>query len=146
MPLPPGFIVVDGYVPTAADDTNLRDEVWDFALDQRCFGPRLLLVAFADADGTFRGLSFTKRLLVPEDALDACIQHLGVGSAAAVAYCDEPVLEGPPPDDTAERFAHARAVARWHGIHLVDWIACDDDRFRSFRLALEPGGEYWDVQ
>lgn len=145
MHLPPGFIVVDGYIPTALDDTNLREELWDFALDQRSFGPRRLVVAFADADGTFRGLSHARRPLVPEDALDACIQHVGLGSAAAVAYCDEAVSDGLPPDDVQQRFGRARSIARSRGVHLVDWIACDDGLFRSFRLAVEPEGEYWVV-
>jgi hypothetical protein len=62
-----------------------------------------------------------------------------------VAYYDAPVTSGPPPDDLAERFARARASATGHRLHLVDWFACDDQMFRSFRLALEPDGEWWDL-
>lgn len=139
------FTVVDGYVPTLLDDTNLRDDVWSFALDQRAFGPRRLVVAFADRSGRFHGLAHTRRTDPPELALVPCIEHVGRGSAAAVAFCDEPVLEGPPPPDLAERLAFARSIAAPHGIHLVDWIACDDQLFRSSRLALEPDGDWWDV-
>ena len=86
------------------DNTNLREEAWSFALDQRAFGPRKLWVAFADADGTFRGLAHTDRTDRPELCVGPCIEH------------------------------------------LVDWIACDDQHFRSSSLALgaEPE-EWWDV-
>ena len=75
----------------------------------------------------------------------SCIAHLGRGAAAAVAFCDEPVTEGPMPIHNALRFRWARAIAANAGIHLVDWIACDDRLFRSVRLALEPDAEWWDV-
>lgn len=52
---------------------------------------------------------------------------------------------GPPPAELAPRFALARSIALQYGIHLVDWIACDDDLFRSSRLALEPDEDWWDV-
>ncbi len=62
-----------------------------------------------------------------------------------MAYCDEPVVQGPPPPDLLERFALARAITGKYGVHLVDWFACDDDLFRSTRLAIQPGSEWWDV-
>lgn len=139
------LVLVEGLVPTRGDRTNLRDEAWSFALDQRAFGPRKLLVAFADRNGRFRGLAYTDRSDPPEDALGCCVEHLGRGAAAAVAYCDEPVVDGPPPDDLAERFARASAVTAELGVHLVDWIACDDQFFRSTRLALHPGREWWSI-
>ena len=139
------LIVVDGVLPTELDDTNLREDGVSLALDQRAFGPRRLLVAFADRDGRFRGLAHTERTDPPEKALGPCIQHIGLGSAAAVAFCDEPVSEGPPPPELGERFASACAIAAGYGIHLVDWVACDDQFFRSSRLALYPDDEWWDV-
>jgi hypothetical protein len=140
------LIVVDGYRPTAADDTNLREAVWEFALDQRAFGPRRLLVAFADADGSFRGLAYARRPSRPELALEPCIRHVGLGSAAAIAYCDEAVdPDAPPPPDLPIRFAYARQVAAVYGIRLIDWIACDDQTFRSSQLALFPDDEWWSV-
>jgi hypothetical protein len=139
------LIVVDGYRPTAADDTNLRDSAWEFALDQRAFGSRRLVVAFADADGSFRGLAFARRPARSEAALEPCIRHVGLGSAAAIAYCDEPVIDGPPAPDLPIRFAYARQVAAAYGIRLVDWIACDDQAFRSSQLALFPDDEWWSV-
>ena len=139
------LIVVEGLVATDLDDTDLREEAWSFALDQRAFGPRRLVVAFSDASGRFHGIAHTRRTDPPELALGPCIQHVGLRSAAAVAFCDEPVTMGPPPDDVALRFALARTIASDHGVHLVDWIACDDQEFRSFRLSVEPEGEWWDV-
>ena len=62
-----------------------------------------------------------------------------------MAFCDEPVTQGPPPPDVAARFALARSIAAGYGIHLVDWFACDDDLFRSSRLALHPEADWWDV-
>jgi hypothetical protein len=141
----PMLIVVDGYVATPADDTDLRADAWSFALDQRVFGPRRLVVAFADRSGRFLSLAHARRTDPPEAALDACIQHLGSGAAAAVAFSDEPVVEGPPPPELALTFAVARSVAASYGVHLVDWIACDDTCFRSARLAFDPDGEWWDV-
>jgi hypothetical protein len=137
------WIVVDGYVPTALDDTDLRRDAWSFALDQRAFGPRRLLVAFADADGRLRGLAHTHRTDPPEDALAPCIKALGAGAAIAVAFCDEPVIEGPPPPDLPARFARASEIATAHGLFLVDWFACDDEAFRSGRLALHPDEPWW---
>lgn len=139
------LIVVDGYVATDRDDTNLREEAWSFALDQRAFGPRRLLVAFADPLGRFRSLAHARRTDPPEAALGPCIEHVGRGAAAAVAFCDEPVVEGPPPPELAERFDLARSITASYGIHLVDWFACDDQLFRSSRLALDPDGDWWDV-
>ncbi len=139
------LIVVNGYVATAADDTDLRNDALSIALDQRVFGPRKLLVAFADRRGRFLSLAYARRPVPPEAALEPCIRHSGRGAKAAVAFCDEPVSSGPPPADLAERFALARSIAASHGIHLVDWFACDDDLIRSSRLALDPDGQWWDV-
>ncbi len=139
------LIVVEGYLATPADDTDLRKDVWSFALDQRAFGPRRLLVAFADERGRLLGLAHTRRTDPPETALRACIEHLGTDAAAAVAFSDEPVEEGPPPAALAVAFARARLLAGGYGIHLVDWIACDDTLMRSTRLALDPQGDWWDV-
>ena len=142
---PPMLVEVEGVVPTDLDVTNLREEAFSFALDQRAFGPRKLLVAFADLDGTFRGMAITDRLASPqrELAIEPCIRHLGVGSAVAVAFCDEPVRMGPPPGNTAFRFGLACETAEANGVHLVDWFACDDETFRSFRLALFPDEPWW---
>jgi hypothetical protein len=150
----PSFIVVDGMVPAdvPAEPSpldNLRDGVWSFALDQRAFGPRKLWVVFADEDGTFRGLAYTARTDPPDVAFDACLQYMGAGAAAAIAFCDQPVTEGPPPPEYVELFRRAQTIARSYGIRLVDWIACDDDKFRSHRAPLAPSGEagddWWDA-
>lgn len=137
------FIVVEGVRPTAKDRTNLRKECWSFALDQRAFGPRRLVVAFADRRYRFLGLAHTARLDPPEMALGACIDFLGRGTAMAVAYCDEPVSQGPPPPEVVLRFGQARAIAEAHGVFLVDWIACDDQLFRSSRCIVDPDGDWW---
>jgi hypothetical protein len=141
----PTLIVVEGYVTTPADDTDLRKDVWSFALDQRAFGPGRLVVAFTDRSGRLRSLAHARRTDPPEAALAACIRRLGAGAAAAVAFCDERVVEGPPPTSVVVAFARARWAAANHGIHLVDWIACDDSALQSTRLALDPHGEWWDV-
>lgn len=120
---------------------NLRQSVWSFALDQRAFGPRKLLVAFADEDGTFRGLAFTARTDPLDLAFDACLQYLGTGAAAAIAFCDQPVAEGDLPPEQIELFERAQVIAASYGIRLVDWIACDDDKFRSHRTPPVPTGE-----
>jgi hypothetical protein len=143
--MPGKLIVVDGYRATAKDKTNLRDDAWSIALDQRAFGPRRLLVAFSDRRGRFIGLAYTKRTEPRENALGPCIEHVGRGAAAAVAYCDEVVKPGPPPPDVAPRFARARSIADSYGIYLVDWIACDDQMFRSSRFAVDPDCTWWDV-
>jgi hypothetical protein len=141
----PSFIAVDGYVSTPANQQNLVEDGFAFALDQRAFGPRRLLVVFGDRSGKVLGLAYTERTDPIEPALACCLDYLGKGAAAAVAYCDEAVRWGPPPDDLADRFDSARAVCRSYGVHLVDWFSCDDDLFRSTRCALEPGSEWWDV-
>ena len=52
---------VRGLVPGKRDRTNLGtlSEAMAFCLDQRAFGPRRLVVAFANRNGRFRGLAFT---------------------------------------------------------------------------------------
>jgi hypothetical protein len=103
-------------------------------------------VTFGDAQGRLRSIAHAPRTDPPELALGPCIEHCGEGAAAAVAFCDEAVPWGkPPPDDLALRFAMAKLIAHDHGIHLVDWIACDDRVFRSTKWALQPGAEWWDV-
>lgn len=139
------LIVVEGFRAGRRDTTDVRKEAWSFALDQRAFGPRRLLVAFADRHGRFRSLAHTARTSPAELALGPCIEYLGRGAAAAVAFCDEPLVFGPPPADLAARFASARSIAAANGVHLVDWFACDDLLFRSSRMALEPDSEWWDV-
>lgn len=141
----PVEITVSGFVAVAGAGMDLRKDVWALALDQRAFGPRRLVVAFADASGRTRSLAHAPRPDPPELALGPCIAHLGRGAAAAVAFCDEPVAEGPMSIHNAVRFHWARAIAADAGVHLVDWIACDDWLFRSARLALEPDAEWWDV-
>jgi hypothetical protein len=139
------LIVVDGYRATAKDKTNLRKDAWSFALDQRAFGPRRLVVAFSNRKGRLTGLAYTPRTEPPEMSLGPCVDFMGQGAAAAVAYCDETVTNGPPPPGLGKRFALARSIVAPYGVHLVDWIACDDQLFRSTRLALEPGCDWWDV-
>jgi len=139
-----GTLLVECLVATPADSTDLRSECWSFALDQRAFGPRRLLVAFADEDGRFRGLAHTERTDPPELALAACLEVYGATTGAAIAFCDEAVVDGPPAEGLAEAFAVARAVAEEAGVRLVDWMACDDQLFRSARLALFPDVPYWE--
>lgn len=141
----PVEIEVSGFVAAADADMDLREDVWALALDQRAFGPRRLVVAFADASGRTRSLAHAPRPDPPELALAPCVAHLGRGAAAAVAFCDEPVTDGPLPVLSVIRFRWARAVAALASIHLVDWIACDDRLVRSVRFALEPDAEWWDV-
>lgn len=144
-PMEPLEITVSGFIAAAGADIDLRADVWALALDQRAFGPRRLVVAFADVSGRTRSLAHAPRPDPPELALAPCIAHLGRGAAAAIAFCDEPVVEGPIPIHITSRFRAARAIAAAAGVHLVDWIACDDLLFRSVRLALEPDAEWWDV-
>jgi len=143
------IIIVDGFVSVRESDLdNLREQVWAFAMDQRVFGPRKLMVAFANADGRFLGLAYTDRTECPLISFAACLDYLGKGAGGAVALCDEPVLTGPPSQDSLERFAQAREIADHYDIHLVDWISCDDEQFRAIRLmTLTPSEQpdWWDV-
>ena len=140
-------IVVEGYRATGLADIDLREEAWAFAFDQRQFGPRRLVVAFGDRSGRLLGLSHTERSDPPERTLAPCIVHAGsqYRAAVAVAYCDEPVADAPPPPDLGDRFEHACSIARGLGVHLVDWFACDDTLVRSSRLALGRVDEWWDI-
>jgi hypothetical protein len=139
--------VVDGLVATGLDDTDLTSftEAMSIALDQRYFGPRRLLVAFAERGGRMRARAAATRTDPIDFALRACIQHLGEGASAAIAFNDEPVEWGPPPADLATRFWGWQATCRASGIHLVDWISCDDQTFRSTKLAIQPDDEWWDA-
>jgi hypothetical protein len=109
------------------------------------------VVAFADRSGRLLSLAHTTRTDPPERALGPCIEHAGLGAAAAVAFCDEALVVGPQPDDVGPRFLWARSIAASYGVHLVDWWACDDQHFRSSRivLGLNKSGhkdkDWWDV-
>jgi len=147
--------IVDALVPDPAyAHEPLPEQVLGIALDQRAFGPQRLMVAFAAVDGRFLALTYTERTAPIEPALRACLLHFdalgrgGEGHVAAVALCDEAVHAGPPPPQFTTTFERAKDIAQQHGVHLVDWIACDDDlfrcaRMRTFRPADEPG--WWDV-
>lgn len=149
------LIVVGGVAPNPAFEHELLpDMVVGFALDQRAFGPRQLMVAFAAYDGRFLALLHARRTDPVDRALEACLQHfdaLGRGGethAAAVALCDEPVTDGPAPPRFLSTFERARTTARRHGVHLVDWIGCDDELIRFARgsaFAHEAETEWWDV-
>jgi hypothetical protein len=139
------LIVVNGLVTSEGSDVDLRREARAFALDQRAFGPRRLVVAFADASGQLLSMAHARRTDPPEAALGPCIRHIGSGAVVAIAYCDEPVADAPPPPEALERFNVARAITASYGIRLVDWIACDDQLFRSMQLAVDPDGVWWEV-
>jgi hypothetical protein len=143
------LIVVEGVVPVEASELDdVPNQIWSYALDQRAFGPRRLMVVFTDAAGRLRTLAHANRTDRPLLAFEACLDHLGAGAAAAVALCDEPVAPGPWPSDLLERFDAARSIAKVYGVHLVDWIGCDDEAFRAIRLlTLIPSEQpdWWDV-
>jgi hypothetical protein len=137
-------------LPADHDRTNLRDCAFSFALDQRAFGPRRVLVGIADRDGRFRGLAHVERPDPPELALAPCLEALMSeirrGASAAVVWCDEPVTDGPPPADLADRFGAWRAHADQYGVRLVDWFACDDWFMRSTQLAVDPQEGWWELR
>jgi hypothetical protein len=143
------LIVVEGVVPVAESELDdVPNQIWAYAMDQRVFGPRKLLVVFTDVAGRLHVLAHANRTDRPLLAFEACLDYLGAGSAAAVALCDEPVEPGPMSVELLERFAEARIRAEGYGVHLVDWIACDDDAFRAVRLlTLTPSEQpdWWDV-
>ena len=143
------LILVDGVVPVAKTELDdVRAKVWSYALDQRAFGPRKLLVAFTEANGQLRVLAHANRTSRPLSSFEACLDYLGSGAAAAVAFCDERVAAGPPPPEFLARFDEARALARSYGVHLVDWFACDDEQFRAARLTtllVQEQPDWWDV-
>ncbi len=137
--------IVEAYKFKGSDIDLSTVDAWDFALDQRAFGPRQLLVVTAGPDGQVLGLAHCEQTEPPEMALVCCLETLDDGAAAAVAYSDEPVGSEPPPG-LAERFATARAAAKDHGVHLVDWMLCDDTELRSMRFTLdEADDEWWDL-
>jgi hypothetical protein len=113
----------------------------EIALDQRRFGPRRLLVVTCDLSGGMVGLAHCNPTEPPELAVGCCLDTLDDGAPAALAYRDEIVSEGRPGPDLEERFWAARAVALQHGVHLVDWIICDDLMYRSIKLGLDSEDE-----
>lgn len=124
-------------------------------MDQRAFGPRQLMVAFAAYDGEFLGLLYTTRRDPFDGALDACLRHFeveGLGrhadGVAAVVLCDQRVVDSSCRPHLEAMLERARTIAARHDVHLVDWIACDDDTFCAARLqSLDPASDpdWWDV-
>lgn len=117
-------------------------------LDQRAFGPRRLLVAFADRTGLMLYLTYADRLddlgLALRCAVDTVVRNDGSrsGLAAVVAFNDEPVSTEIPAD-VGERFTAASLVCAEHDLRLVDWLMCDDDMFRSMRFSIDPDTDWW---
>lgn len=80
-----------------------------------------------------------------------CLAALDDDARAAVASSDEIVTWGPPPLELEERWWTARGVALERGVHLVDWIVCDDLLVRSIKLGLDHHGgdhdesDWWDA-
>lgn len=128
--------IVEAYRYTGSDINLTTEDAWQFALDQRCFGLHQLLVVTAPDDGVVIGLAHCEQTDPPELALQCCLDTLDDGAAIAIAYNDEPVTLGPPPD-VRERFDAARAAATESGVDLLDWIACDDINIRSSRITLQ---------
>ncbi len=96
------------------------------------------VVAFADRCGEFLRLAHAKLSKPPELALLACIAFGGRGATAAVAFCDERGVDGPPPPELAGAFVLQQKIASEAGLHLVDWFACGEEMVRSSKLALFP--------
>lgn len=148
-------IIVDALEPNPEFDHDpLPEQIVGIALDQRAFGPRQLMVAFAAYDGRFVAMTWARRTDPIDAALEACLCHFdaigrgGEAVAAAVVLCDQPVEDGPASPEFLATFELARTLARAHRIHVVDWIACDDDRFRGARLrSIRPATDpdWWDV-
>src|SRR5437899_458509 len=109
------YFVVDGCVPTSRDNTNTREEALSFALDQRAFGPRRLVVAFSDRNGRFRGLAYAPRTDPPEHALDSSAHASNISDVA-------------PP-------LRLRSVTNrsWTGRHHLTWLAGSRGRGQSRR-------------
>ena len=137
-------IIVEGY-HYSGDDLDLSGtDFWGFALDQRAFGPRQLVVVTARPDGKVLGVAHCQRTEPPELALTCCLAALDDGAAVAVAYSDEPV-SADPPTGLRDRLDTACVAARQLGVHLVDWIMCDEVQMRSMRITLEESNDWWDA-
>ncbi len=134
--------IVEGYRYTGDDLDLSGPDFWGFALDQRAFGPRRLVVVTARSDGAVLGLAHCERTEPPELALKCCLAALGDGDIA-VAYSDEPV-SADPPIGLRDRLDTARVAARELGVHLVDWIMCDDLQMRSMHITQEGSSHWWD--
>lgn len=141
------LVIVNGVVPAQGKTcdalSNIRDDMLSFAMDQRVFGPRKLLVAFGDADGAFRGLAYTARRDPIDDALTACLDFLGHGAKTAIAFLDEPAAAGQPEPQFLERFIRMRSIAAEYHMVLVDWIACDDELLRCTRAGHCEPDQWW---
>jgi hypothetical protein len=136
--------IVEGYHYTGDDFDLSTTDFWGLALDQRAFGPRQLVVVTARRNGAALGLAHCDRTELPELALKCCLAALDDGAAAAVAYSDEPV-SADPPIGLRDRLDSARVAAREFGVHLVDWIMCDDLQMLSMRMSLEDCNHWWDA-
>jgi hypothetical protein len=136
---------VEGYHYTGDDLDLSGTDYWGFSLDQRTFGPRQLLVVTARSDGAVLDLAHCAQTELPELALKCCLAALDDGAAVAVAYSDEQV-SADPPVGLRDRLDRARVAAREYGVHLVDWIMCDDSQVRSMRITLDECDHLWDTR
>jgi hypothetical protein len=136
--------IVEGCHYSGNDLDLSGTDFWSLALDHRPFGSGQLLVVTAHSDGRVMGLAHCRQTELPELALKCCLATLDDGATAAVAYSDEPV-SADLPVGLGDRLDAARHAAREFGVHLVDWILCDDVQIRSMRMALEDCDHWWDA-
>lgn len=130
-------------VPTRRNTMNLRVAPWRYTLAQREYGPRRLIVMFADRNGRMQCLMHTARTVPPEDALVRCLDRLRRRAVAVAVYADEPVSAAPRPADLNHRFTVASDLCAGRGLHLIDWYLCDDIYIRSLRGAIVSDGGPW---
>lgn len=142
--MPSDLIVVEAFRPAPGERLDLRKEALSFALDQRAFGPRKLIVAFARRSGRMTAFAYTDRTEPPHLGLTACCDHVGRGADIAIAFSDETVGDEQVDDELHERFVAAKNACRAYGIRLYDWICCDDTLFRSLRVACDPHAQIGD--
>lgn len=114
---------------------HLEEIMWSFAMDQRHFGPRQLLVATARADGFVVGLAHCDQTDPPMMGLKCCLAALDDDAALAVAYSDD-FVAAEPPAGLDQRWKASIEAAEEFGVELVDWIMCDDLMYRSMRQSV----------
>ena len=95
--------IVQGYRYTGDDLDLSGTDFWGFALDQRAFGPRQLVVVTARPDGAVLGLAHCQQTERPELALTCCLPPSTTGP--------------PPPSPTAtnrcQQFPRSASATVW---------------------------------
>ena len=116
------YVVVEGLVRRGRrkrDRLNLRTDAWSIALEQRAFGPRRLMVAFASADGDVRSVADAARMIDETGCHGIALGRGALANPWVFRQFDRWVRTGDP--GPRATYHERLDFMRLHLRRLIDW-------------------------